>query len=293
MKIPIVNRDSGFYPLAFGIWAIAMVATNGNHSYFGTPLPAADVRQGIGTYDRQGPVTVDLGEAQKALAAEKNPKERAKILETIGSFFFDRYRAEHSSVYLDSAQFYVQEAIKASPGMPENFYNLARIFTEKKDFASAQAAYEKILAVDPKNFMACHNLGLLSYYEMRNPVLAQNYFEKALSIDTGLPIDNFLLARIAAEKKDFAAAARHYRREMDLFAGGQSAKASFMADQANLRLAATLSALELSMLYSTAIPDRQQAQTSFESYLKLETDQQRRQNSTAEFQKRWQGATAP
>ena len=170
------------------------------------------------------------------------------------------------------------------------YYDLARIFTEKKDFASAQAAYEKTAALDPKNFMAYHNLGLLSYYEFKNADLAKQYFEKALSIDTALPIDNYMLAQIAASKKDFQTAVKHFRQELDLYTGGKGAKAPFAADQANLRLAATLSALNLAMLYSTLAPDGQQAQTCFNAYLSLETDRQRRQNSIAEFQKRWPGA---
>jgi tetratricopeptide (TPR) repeat protein len=292
MKMRLVSRDIAFYPLIFVIWTIIIVAMHGNHSYFGMPLPAMEVRQNDSDYYRPASGGFNMVQAQKALAGERNPKERARILEAIGIACFDKYRTERAPQYLDSAQRYVQEAVTSAPDVPGYYYNLARICTEKKDFASAKACYEKAAAVDPKNYMSYHNLGLLSYYEFKNPDMAKSYFEKALSIDTALPIDNYLLAEIALGKKDYSAAALHYGRELQLYAAGLSARATVMADQASLRLAATLSALELAMLYSSAAPNEQLANSYFGTYLKLETDQQRRQNSINEFQKRHPGAGA-
>jgi tetratricopeptide (TPR) repeat protein len=228
-----------------------------------------------------------MGQAHHALVEEKKPAERARILEAMAIACFDRYRAQRAPTYLDSAQYYEERAIKEAPAVSGYYYNLARVFTEKKDFGSAKANYEKTLVADPKHFMAYHNLGMLSLYELKDADEAQTYFEKALALDSSLPVDNYMLAQIALQKKNVPAAIRHYDRELRLYAGPQSASSNLVADRASERLAATLSALELAMLYSTATPNASQARSYFDDYLKLETDENRKQSSAREFQNHW------
>jgi|WetSurMetagenome_2_1015567.scaffolds.fasta_scaffold00185_25 tetratricopeptide (TPR) repeat protein len=287
MKMSFVNRDLVFYPLAFVLWAVAVIAANAGHPYFGSPRPSADLGKNLAP-------AFNIDQARAALAAARTPQERGRILDALAAYFFNRYAKERSPAFLDSAQSCILAAIKASPGAPENYLNLARIYTEKKDFPSAQAAYEKSAEADPKNFTAYHNLGFLAYYELKNPTLARKYFEKALSIDSAVPVDNYMIARIATEQKDLKTAALHYKRELDLYAAARNAKAGGPgAADPNSRLAATLSALELAMLYSTVAPDKQQARALFDSYLALETDPQRRQNSIERFLSRWPGTKLP
>ncbi len=297
MKLPLVNRDTAFYPLVFGLWALLMIALHGNHSYFGSPFPGVDVRQDTQEYYHPASSAPDIGKLLQSLAGERNPKERARTLEAIGIGYFDRYRATHAPGCLDSAQMFVEEATRISATVPSYFFSLARILTEKKDFPSAKANYEKTVALDPKQYMAYHSLGLLSFYEFRNPDQAKVCFERALAIDSELPVDNYMLGEIAMGKGDPLSAVQHYQREVALYTSGLSSKAYFLADPASLRLAATLSSLQLSMLYSTSAHNAQLAQNYFNLYLKLETDQQRRQNSINQIQKYWsinnKGAAAP
>jgi len=287
MKIPRLNRDILFCAIAFLVWAIIIIVIHGNHSYFAMPLPAVEVRQDDPTQYSPGQPMVDMGQAHRALADEKKPAERARILEAMAVACFNRYSAQRAPSYLDSAQYYEELAIQEAPGVAGYYYNLARVFTEKKDFVSAKANYEKTLAADPKHFMSYHNLGMLSLYEFKNADQAQNYFEKALAIDSSLPVDNYMLAQIALQKKNILSAIQHYDRELRIYTGPQNASSNLVADKANLRLAATLSALELAMLYSTASPNGLLAQSYFNDYLKLETDADRKQNSMREFQNHW------
>ncbi len=287
MKIALVNRDLVFFPLVFGIWAIIIVVMHGNHSYFGVPLPGVDIE--AGNSDASA-ASIDMQRARQALSTERNPKERGRILEALAVECFNRYRTQRSTPYLDSARYYQEGAVAADPGMSGYRYNLALICAEQKDFPSAKSNYAKTVAADPAYFMAYHNLGLLFYYQLHNSDSATACFKKALSIDSALPIDNYLLAEIAMGKHDQSAAVVHYKREVRIFADGKGLHASLVADPLNLRLAAALSALRLSQLYSTAFRDESSARTYFDEYLRLETDQARKRNSILEFQGRWPGS---
>jgi tetratricopeptide (TPR) repeat protein len=62
---------------------------------------------------------------------------------------------------LDEAAGLLREVLAADAGNAENWVYLGVVFSRKKDYAQAQDAFGKALALDPENARACANLGAL------------------------------------------------------------------------------------------------------------------------------------
>jgi tetratricopeptide (TPR) repeat protein len=291
MKAWTLKRDIVFYPLVCGIWVLLIIAFHGGHNYFGTPLPGMTFPEGAFQAFRIKSIAASMEQLKKSVTMEADPRERAHSQENIGISYFDLYKSTRNPAFLDTAEYYLDLSLRVVNDVARFYYNLARIHSEKKNFMAAKEFYEKTIALEPRHFMAYHNLGILNYYELNRPDLAKAYFEKVTEIDPSIPIDNYMLAEISLDVKDEASAVRYYEKELGIFTSGADKRQLNLADGSSVQLAATLSAMQLAFLYSTTFKNLQLAQDRFNLYLKLETDPKRRQTSLAEIQKYW--AVAP
>jgi tetratricopeptide (TPR) repeat protein len=285
MKITIAKRDIGFYPMFFGAWALLMVVAHHHYAYFGTPFPDANLNERAVLFSRMVTAESSMAQLKKSSMQETDVHERAHIEENLGLGYFSLYKEMRNPPLLDSAEYHLDRALSAVTDIAQFYYNLARINAEKKNFEKAKILYEKTVELDPRHCMALQNLGFLCYDELHQLDAAKGYFQKALEIDAALPIGNYMLGEIALDVKDAAAAVHHYEKELTLFASGATERRLNLADPSSVRLAATLSAMQLSFLYSGALKNPALAHERFNLYLKLETDPQRRQTSLKEMQK--------
>jgi tetratricopeptide (TPR) repeat protein len=285
MRTALFKRDLGFYPILFGAWVLTVVALFGSRAQFGTPLPDVGASGNVSDEFRRQGIGATMALLQRSFARETEIKERAQIEESIGLAYFDLYRSDRNTLFLDSAEFHLEHASLTASDAAQCFYNLGRINAEKKNFAKARLLYEKTLELDPRNFMACHNLGYLCYYELQRPGEAKTYFQKAAQIDPTLPIENYMLAEISLEEKDPASAVRHYEKELALFSAAGTTRRFNFADNGSIGLAATLSAMQLAFLYANTLKRPPDALQMLDRYLQLETDPQRRQATLAELRK--------
>lgn len=71
--------------------------------------------------------------------------------------------------------------IQSNTDDPNIFISLGNFFLNNNNEAAALAVYEKGLELSPDNSGLLNNLGY--YYKDKNPLLAEDYFLKALSLD--------------------------------------------------------------------------------------------------------------
>ena len=79
----------------------------------------------------------------------------------------------------------IRHALRAAPQDAELHFESALLHGRCDDLAGAIAAYEQGLRLEPGNFAACANCGLLYLTRVGDPLTAQRYFERALALDAG------------------------------------------------------------------------------------------------------------
>jgi Tfp pilus assembly protein PilF len=278
----LIRRDVVVYTAVFAVWALIIGLMHGNYRYFGTPFPSATINQVNDS--RAQTIANDMGQIKNALAAEKDPKQRGRMQANLGAGYFELYRGSRKTTYLDSAQQCFTLAMNLDPGNADMSFNSGMVCMEKREFGLAKAHFDKAVALNPKHLLALHNLGLLSYYELKNQALAKEYFEKSLVADPAAPLEHYMLALLALDNKDPASAAANFTKEAEGYALG-SGRQSALADPNAARMAATLSCFQLAVLYSTSLKNPGRAREYFNRYGKLETDPRRRQNAMQEISK--------
>jgi tetratricopeptide (TPR) repeat protein len=286
----ILRRDSVIYSLLFIAWAVIIYCVNAHYAYVGTPIPsvsfgaqqspAAATRAMIDTIARQ----------MKSLSSEKNILKRGRIFETIGTTYYKLYGATRKLAYLDSSFVICSNALRENSKASSAYFLLGQIMREKKEFAAAQSQYEKAISCDPRSSLLEQTLGILLWFDLKQPDLARPHLEKALSLDSSFPTTHYVLGVIALEKNDAAAAREYFESELRTYDALSTSKKIPPVDPADVRMAACFSSLRLAFLYSTSFVDAQKAQDRFNIYMKLETDPQRRQNSINDIQKYWKTA---
>jgi tetratricopeptide (TPR) repeat protein len=282
----LLRRDALFYPLLFAAWAGCIWLFNATYSYFGTPFPGVS----LGT---QAPaatmksMTDALSSQARSLATEKNSVLRRGLLEARGSTFLQMYGFARKPEYLDSAAASAGRALAEKPAASSVYFLLGRIMNEKKDFARAKTFLEKAVELDRRSVSANHMLGILLWYNLKQPEAAKPYFENILAVDSAFPTINYMLGEISLEKNDPTAAVRYYEKEVKCFLSIESSRKPQAVNPSDIRMAGLFSSHRLSFLYSTTFIDAQKAQDRFNLYLRLETDPQRRQSSINEIQKYW------
>lgn len=283
------RRDLTFYTGLFALWTVVMLSVHKDYRYFSTPLPSAPVdNAGPSVAQQSQLLTSSISELKRSIATEKNPREVPHIYHNIGTAFYDLYRAQRQQDLLDSARMYMERSISLQPSISRFYYNLGRLFTETGDHQRAAEQYRKALEVDPSHVLALHNLGLVTFFEFRQPGKAKLFLEKALLLQPVLPMCNYVLGEIAAEQNQLDQAVSRYQQEVETFArvtGGQPT--NLPAEMSSMAYAASMSHLRLALLHSSTFINRARAQEHLHAYLRLEPDQAKRDEAIKQMQKYW------
>ena len=88
----------------------------------------------------------------------------------------------------------VEIALEMKPDLPSANYNLALILEEKKDVPGAIAAYERDLAVSPKNFRTHFNVAKL-YGQTGRPKKMVEHFEESIELNEKFAIGHLYLSK--------------------------------------------------------------------------------------------------
>lgn len=287
MVASLIRRDTGFYTGLFVLWVLAVLLMHGDHYYFGRPMPSVDLaREGGALVRQRKTIDASIEELKKELEEVADAKERMHIEHNIGIAYYDVYKGTRGRDHLDSARQYMAHSIAGEPNVARFYYNFGRIFTEQGDHGTAKVHYEKALECDPTHVLALHNLGLLTYFELRRLDKAQIYLERALNINPRLPICNYVLGEIALDKKEYKKALYRLNQEVrniSKLGSGQN----LPTGRANINFALAMTHLQLAGMYSTQFVDRKKAQAHFHAYLQLEKDPKRRAQSMKKMKKYW------
>ncbi len=89
------------------------------------------------------------------------------------------------------------------------FISLGNFFLRNNNEAAALAVYEKGLELSPDNTGILNNLGY--YYKDKNPLLAEDYFLKALSLDPEYDTARNNLALLYHSVENYGEAVKHLR----------------------------------------------------------------------------------
>jgi tetratricopeptide (TPR) repeat protein len=284
---PIVRRDGVTYSLLFVAWAVCIYFVNSHYSYFGTPPPGVDLSMQQSPAAAAKSLADSIAQQRRFLLSEKNLVRRGSILETTGAAYYRLFAMTRKREYLDSAIAFCTGALRENSKAASAYFLLGRIMREKKEFSSAKDHYEKAIACDPRSPLLQQTLGILLWFDLKQPDLAKPHLEKALSLDSSFPTAHYVLGVIALEKNDVESARGHFENELKIFNALLSSHKNPPVDPSDIRMAACFSSLRLAFLYSSSFADAQKAQDVFNMYLKLETDPQRRQESVNEIQKYW------
>jgi tetratricopeptide (TPR) repeat protein len=288
MRALAQRRDLYFYPAAFIVWSAFILLRNMGFSYYGTPLAPVDANLKFNeAFYRQQTIETNIKELQESLKEEKRTVERAHIEHNIGTAFYDQYKASNQANLLDSAQQYYRTSILTLPSVGRFYYNIGRVFTERREHMDAKAQYEKTLELDPAHVLALHNLALLNFYELGNWQAADSLLKRALSIRPDLPICNYVLGEIALQQNRYDEALEFFRREVRTYSSLAEGKQNVPVSTNATRFAASNSYLQLAILYSTRFVDGKYAQANLHAYLRLEPDEQKRTDAIAEMKKYW------
>ena len=285
----LLFRDWVVYPLLFAAWAGAMYCVHGRYSYVGTPPPGISL--GASRPAAAIKATIDdIAQKQRLLSSEKSIAGRAATLEAVGAAFARLYDFTRTPGYLDSAEAFCGRAAAAEPASVSAHSLLGRILTEKRDFPGAVAQYRAALARDPRSAALNQTIGILLWFDLKQPLRAKPYLEKTLGLDSLFPTVNYVLGVIDLDQRDSAAAVKRFENELRVFRGSGRSPAAGPVDPADARTAACYAGLRLAFLYSTSFVDEAKAKDRFETYLSLETDPTRRQESIREMNGYWKGA---
>lgn len=288
MKTIPYRRNYFFYPIVFGAWTALILVLHGGYQYHGTPFMSAGFEKAGGGIQGLTLLPSSIAALRNNYTEERNPLEKAHILQNIGCAYFDLYRATGDRPLLDSALIFMHQSTVGIPPNARFFYNLGRIFTEASDHAHALEYYNLTLRYDSTHILALSNAGTCSYFAFGKRKESAKYFRRALAIDSLLPICNLILGFIAMDGKDSIGAIRNFESELraDSLA---FMKSKYPLQQSNIRFAASGAHRNLLTLYSTRVPDRPKAEYHLREYLALESAPEKREAAEKEMKKFWAG----
>ena len=112
---------------------------------------------------------------------------------------FLKYKPSNQAAYVELGKIYIKTG---NPVQAFNYFSKAveldssyvpakiaigNIFMTKGDFDTAEETYQQILRIDPENFTAYNNLGLIYLHYKNKPSQAVYYFKKSLGINPSQP----------------------------------------------------------------------------------------------------------
>ncbi|HUI94080.1 MAG TPA: hypothetical protein VLX68_17710 [Chitinivibrionales bacterium] len=192
----LIRRDAAVYPVMFAAWALVVGLMHGNYRYFGTPYPSATIGQINDS--RQQSIANDIARMAQALAPERNPEQRARLEANIGGAFNELYRGSRNRAALDSAQRHFESAFAIAPNLQVAHYMLGMTLLEKNDPAAAAPQFTKEIDLYSSNpaagsdqatfrttaALSCFQLAALYSSALKNPGLAQEYFNRYCRLET-------------------------------------------------------------------------------------------------------------
>ena len=285
-KIDFHHYSTWFYPAVLACWSIFVFVKFSTHTYFPHPFPSVAIDGSA--LPREAQLTRNsLDELLKQFMTEKNPDERKHICHNIGTSYYDIYRESGSQVYLDSAMGWVQQSIAMGKPVGRFLYNLGRIYTEFGAHTHAKSAYEQAIVLDPKNILSMHNLGLLTFFELKKPREASTYLKQALTIDSILPMCNLVLGLIDLDISNYSSAEYHLEKEITIGNSFLAAPRDLPITNDKVLLAQGLAHWNLSLLFSSKKINMEKAEQHFHAYLALETNPQKRQDAIQQMSRYW------
>ena len=122
-------------------------------------------------------------------------------------FSVTHYRA---GFWSDPVGFY-RESIRSAPDFATLHYQLGLELVQRRQYADARTAFERVIEIEPRHSLGLLNLGNCLSIEGEETAAAKSW-SRALEADPGNVNAAFNLARHAEERGDLAAALAHYRR---------------------------------------------------------------------------------
>lgn len=112
------------------------------------------------------------------------PKPSPKVVETLPDFTFYQKRADENigKGEYDLAIVDYNKAIELNPKSVPAYFNRARAFYFKRDFAEAVESYGKVIELTPSDSIVFYNRGV-AYEKMGDSVKAAEDYEKAVALD--------------------------------------------------------------------------------------------------------------
>ena len=104
----------------------------------------------------------------------------------------------------------IRQALQVAPLDAELHFESALLHSRCDDVPGAIAAYERGLELEPANFAACANLGLMYLSRVGDPQLAERCFERALALDPSSIETQANLGLALEEQGRVDAALAHY-----------------------------------------------------------------------------------
>lgn len=116
---------------------------------------------------------------------------------------------------LDEAAAEVHAALAISPSYTRAQELEGNIYLQKKDYAGARRAFERLLAIDAADYTAHYNLGVLAAAD-RNWGDAESHLRAALRTDPNSADAYNALGSVALQREDLAGAADAFREAIRL-----------------------------------------------------------------------------
>lgn len=119
---------------------------------------------------------------------------------------------------LDSARASFEHALRADPNQVDPYLQLATVALWDRRWQEVADLTAKAVELDPLDYPQLFLYAAVAHYNLRRTDVAQHYIEQAESLDTrhAFPEIEHMAGVILASRKDYAAAAEHFRAYLKL-----------------------------------------------------------------------------
>ena len=181
-----------------------------------TSAPATSIPQTTVPPEAQAPPTATAAQPAAPAATEQPPPaaSTASVQSPLPTQVdaLVTYAKDQMSSNPDAAQKALEQACNMDPGHFEAAYQLARLFTQKKDYAAAMDQYQKAIAINNQSPEAYFNLGCI-YMSRGDYDSAIINFESTLGLNPSFQDEVQTNLGICYLKKGSPAQAQHYFRQ--------------------------------------------------------------------------------
>ncbi len=286
---PAIFKDRWFYPMLFLVWSSILLVRFSDFKYTKRPIPPTTNEQALQQSIHQGTTLIDnIRDLQESYHREERKSEKIHILHNIGITYYHLYKTRRTPHFLDSTFHYFVASLESKPSIPRFYFNMGRLFTEKRDHRTAQTYYQQSIAIDSNYLDALHNLGTLTYFELKKPSEAKIYFSRVIAIASTQPLTSYLLGKICLDEGEVDRAEINFKREIDNYNNHRDRYLKKqIASSHILDLSMRNSHLELARIYAQRGSNLEQMQYHIKMYMGFEPYPEKRTAITKEFEKKW------